>query len=417
MLPIACGSDSESAASDDGGANGYDATTEGGGDDLATGGDSTMDASGGDGGSDMDAISGEGGSPSDGGPDQAASDGSCPPATACPPNVTCGHYVDPCTGNVLVCGTPCPGGQTCVGVGGVGQSCQTPSCAGKCGVVGVDGCGVPISCGGCPMGQSCVNNQCVPSQPIEAGTCPPLTCTPDPGTNLCGSVTDGCGHVTYCACPAGQQCFGGVCGQTPPECTTPDGGVKCGSVPNACGSGNVQCGGCTGNNKCVSGTCTPCTPPVCNGATCGQVSNGCGSPVSCGTCGNGETCHDGGCCTPLTCAEAIDSGVVTGCDPVDLGCGVRESCAPCKAGMVCQNDKCTPCIPKTCADFGDAGCGHYDGCGKYLDCCPAGLACQGVLCCPYGQVDYNGTCCQPKCDPNLGSGPQFSCGVYIYCQG
>jgi hypothetical protein len=141
------------------------------------------------------------------------------------------------------------------------------------------------------------------------------------------------------------------------------------------------------------------------------VQNGCGPAVSCGTCATGEDCYDGGCCQPKTCADFPDAG----CDPIDIGCGVKKTCYACQSSDFCQNNTCVTCVPKTCADFGNMGCGHADGCGHKVDCCPLETACQGTLCCPIGQVNYQGTCCQPTCDPTGPAGPQMSCGQVILC--
>ncbi len=346
----------------------------------------------------------------------------CVPAGGCPAGVQCGRYVD-CTGQVFVCGAPCPSGMVCTSTGTSppAQSCQPKSCTGKCGVVGVDSCGVAIGCGGCPAGQDCVANQCVPQSSVQvdsgpADACAPLTCNLSAQTHLCGTIHDGCGQSLQCTCPSGEQCVAGVCSTPPPECDV-DGAARCGTVQNACGSGSVACGSCSGANKCVGGACTPCTPPVCGGATCGSVANGCGPAVPCGTCGSAEVCDDGGCCTPMTCGEALDGGLVSGCSPVDLGCGVKKSCQPCGTGEICVNNACQACVPKTCADFGDAGCGHADGCGKSLNCCAQGTTCQGSLCCLPGEVSYNGSCCLPGCDLDQPPGPQVSCGQVIVCNG
>jgi hypothetical protein len=124
------------------------------------------------------------------------------------------------------------------------------------------------------------------------------------------------------------------------------------------------------------------------------------------------------------------AGKVTGCNPVDLGCGVQEQCIFCDGGT-CNNNACEPCIPRTCADFGNTGCGHHVGCGSNttLDCCPSGTTCMGGaccapgqtnvngICCAAGQVNYQDTCCTPSCAPGLPPGGQVSCGVTIYCQG
>lgn len=351
---------------------------------------------------------------------------SCPASPGCPPGFKCGRYEDPCTGQVFACGSPCTGGDVCAADPSEpgSQTCEPKACTGKCGVIGTDSCGVAISCGGCAAGQDCVANQCVDAgsaddagiQGGDAGQCATPTCTPDPQTNLCGTVTNACGETKTCTCPTGQSCQGGVCGNTPPECADTEGGSFCGSVPNACGSGNVTCATCTGLTECVDRVCTACTPPTCGSAKCGSVNNGCGPTVSCGSCSGSEVCYEGACCTPSTCAEAQDAGLVSGCAQVNLGCNVEKSCAPCEEGQICTDNQCVACIPKTCADFGDAGCGHSNGCGNTLDCCSGGLSCQGgSLCCPSGQVAYNGSCCQPSCDPTQPAGSQISCGEVIYC--
>jgi hypothetical protein len=180
----------------------------------------------------------------------------------------------------------------------------------------------------------------------------------------------------------------------------------------------VSCGTCPANQECYNGSC--CTEKTCaeildaGGATsCLPVDVGCGKQRVCSPCSNSEVCEsDGGsCCQPKTCADFPNAG----CAPIDLGCGVKKTCYTCASSDFCQNGSCVPCVPKTCADFGNTGCGHIDGCGHRVDCCPLETTCQGTLCCPIGQVNYQGTCCQPTCDPNLPFGPQVSCGQVILC--
>ena len=215
------------------------------------------------------------------------------------------------------------------------QSCEPKACTGRCGVVSLDACGVAVNCGGCSGGLVCVNGTCKVAD-AGASTAAPTPerarrspAIPTRAPRSAGTVTDGCGHTMACACPIGQTCTGGVCGPLPPECT-PDGGApSCGTVANACGSGSIACPAkCAGATQCVRGACTACTPPTCDGRTCGSVSNGCGAAVTCGSCGS-ETCYDGGCCEPQTCAAALDAGAVSGCAPVDLGCGVKTACIKC----------------------------------------------------------------------------------------
>ena len=284
---VACGSSTSGGGHGDAGHEPGDATTEGStGEGSSSGGDSaTGEASSGT----DDASTDDGGLGSDDG-GSGVTDGSgsvdvaCTPATGCPSGYQCGRYVDPCSGAAFVCGAACTGGKVCVTGGGT-QTCQTSSCAGRCGIVGTDSCGVPLNCGGCGAGKACVNNTCMLQYFLDASvTCAAPTCTPDTTTHLCGTVANACGTTVACSCPAGQQCTGGVCGPPPPECESADGGtLRCGNVPNACGSGNIRCAACPTGTQCSSaGTCVSCPAPVCGTATCGTAQNGCGTSVSCG---------------------------------------------------------------------------------------------------------------------------------------
>ena len=384
----ACGGGSNTGAGADGG--GGDGTVDGLGGDVGSGSSSGGSSSGGD----------EGG--------MLGGDGGC--SNTCPSDVKCGRYTD-CNGNVLECGMACEAGTQCTPGTGGSQSCQTNSCGSaeagtaKCGEIAIDSCGVPINCPACPTGQTCVNNTCVTQTASDggSGTCAPLTCTP-PNLKLCGTIMDGCGNSLVCACETGSQCIGGMCQKAPPECQSDagsDGGIgsKCGTLPNACGSGTVSCGDCAKGDQCVSGTCIACTNPVCGTATCGTVSNSCGS-VSCGSCKTGQQCYDNNCCTPSSCEAALEGGV-PGCAPVNLGCGVNVSCSPCTLpGEVCYNNAC--CTPSTCAAQIDAGavtgCTPIDlGCGMTTSCapCPGGQICQNntcVACVPKTCADYTNVC-------------------------
>jgi hypothetical protein len=479
-----CGNQASSNASGQGG--GSDATAgDGAGPGNSSGANSSgassgANSSGASSGANSSGASGDdGGGASSGTSSGTSSGGACVPITACPSTVTCGRYTDPCSGSVFICGNPCASGEVCIPTPGdpTSQGCVLTggtqgACTGLCGEIGYDACGVAIVCGGCATGLSCIANHCV-TPPAESDAeatvsdaCVPVTCSPNAQTQLCGTVNTGCGGTIHCTCTTGV-CLGGVCTTEPPECTLVDGGAKCGTVNNACGSGTLSCAGtCTGTTTCgADGTCTACTPPSCGSKTCGSVSNGCGPSVSCGTCASssetcyqgscctpstctqileagtpdggalgcesvslgcgvtqvcspcpgGEVCNANACCTPKTCAEAMDAGLVTSCTPIDLGCGITQTCAPCPGGETCNANACMPCVAKTCADF-DGGC-HSDGCNGTLDCCGSGLSCQGSLCCASGMVNYNGSCCLPQCDTSQPAGVQISCGQSLYCGG
>ena len=259
----------------------------------------------------------------------------------------------------------------------------------------------------------------------------------------------------------GQQCYGGVCGTLPPECTDADGGAgsKCGQVPNACGSGNVNCGGCEGTTTCTGGTCTTCNPPTCGSTTCGQVSNGCGPKVTCGTCGSseqvlrrrllhaehlrrcggrgprdglrprrprvrraagvrscgsGDVCRTDACCTPLTCAGAVDAGLVTGCNAGGPRVRRPEVVPDVPAGEVCQGDRACSARPRRARTSAtpdattttDAARPHQTAAG------PARRASES-LCCHPGDVVYEGSCCVPQCDPSLPPGPQRAAAGHL----
>jgi hypothetical protein len=85
--------------------------------------------------------------------------------------------------------------RTCASVGAV------------CGTIS-DGCGGTLSCGTCPVGQSCnASNQCVTA-------CTPKTCADLAA--LCGSPSDGCGGTLSCGtCATGKICNASY------QCVTP----------------------------------------------------------------------------------------------------------------------------------------------------------------------------------------------------
>ena len=79
----------------------------------------------------------------------------------------------------------------------------------------------------------------------------------------------------------------------PPKCTpltVCPANYTCGTYPNGCGTGNINCGNCAGGASCVDGQCIACTPQTTcpNGVTCGEYPDGCGGILQCGSCTTGD---------------------------------------------------------------------------------------------------------------------------------
>ncbi|MGZ5967279.1 MAG: hypothetical protein ACXWP4_06405, partial [Polyangiales bacterium] len=237
--------------------------------------------------------------------------------------------------------------------------------------------------------------------PDTGTSCVKKTCT-ELGTN-CGPVADGCGGLLDCGtCTAPEFCGGGgkasTCGTAPctkKTCTELD--ATCGMQGDGCG-GLIDCGTCTAPDTCGGGgtanhcgTSTPpdsgttCTAKTCTDMSinCGFAANGCGGLVDCGSCAAGTgSCGGGGVpnvcgsstspCLKKTCA---DWGA--NCGPVSDGCGgLTASCGTCTGGNFCGGggpSLCggapAACTKKTCADF-PGTCGPQpDGCGGLtVDC-------------------------------------------------
>jgi hypothetical protein len=360
----------------------------------------------------------------------------CVPAQCTP--LTCNPTGGEYCGGVL--GDGCGGSITCGDCATPGWTCQEhvckggPSCApitcgtgpGKyCGSIG-DGCGNSLACGDCLAGETCRNNQCIPT------TCVPLTCQPA-GGQYCGVVGDGCGGLLDCSepCPAGWVCVNSLCvgGLTCNRLTSCANGTPfnyCGSIGDGCG-GTLACGNvCAAGQVCdtTTGLCkgdASCVPATCENGTlynyCGDVGDGCGGTLHCGTvCGAGQVCDvaSGLCkgdatCVPVACENGTafnycgESG--DGCGGI-LHCG--DDCGPgqvCGADGVCKGD--ATCVPATC-DNGTpfSYCGTIgDGCGGKLTC---GTRCaDNQVCGVDGLCKGDATCVPRTCD----NGTEFKyCG-------
>ncbi len=366
----------------------------------------------------------------------------CTPAT-CNPNggQYCGELGDGC-GGALLCGECTTPGWTCQGnVCKGGPTCTRKTCgvgAGKyCGTIG-DSCGDSLACGDCIAGETCRNNQCIPS------TCTPLTCKPD-GGQYCGEVGDGCGGSINCTepCPAGwvcanNLCVGGLACNRVVSCANGTPFNYCGEVGDGCG-GTLSCGNdCAAGQVCdtTTGLCkgdASCVPATCQNGTlfnyCGDVGDGCGGTLHCGNdCAPGQVCDaaSGLCigdatCVPVTCDNGTafnycgDSG--DGCGGI-LRCG--DDCAPgqvCGADGVCKGGP--SCVPATCDNgTGFSYCGTIgDGCGGRLTCgtrCAANQVCGADGLCK-GDATCVPTACDNGTDFNYCGRVGDGCGGALIC--
>ena len=140
------------------------------------------------------------------------------------------------------------------------------------------------------------------------------------------------------------------CGDGTCDPDSPDGAEDCATCPEDCG--------CEGKDVCHEGTC--CTPVTCvgSGIVCGTLPDGCGGEIKCGTCVTWPDSYctpDGQCACPPSCA---------GKECGDDGCG--GSCGGCPLGMTCSPDH--TCDPVPCLN--DWECASFD-----MFCDPLGLVC------------------------------------------
>jgi hypothetical protein len=218
---------------------------------------------------------------------------------------------------------------------GVNSTCGTP----------LDKCGNPIpgGCGTCTIADTCCMNL---GQGLHCYQDTQCVSGPNSGTQ-CGLITTACGQIKQCGgCGLGQTCLDGnghICldGSVCPGATTcctrttcASRGSTCGSFSDGCGS-IANCGTCAVGQVCVNNT-SCCTPKTCAqlGATCGTVIDGCSALLHCGTCQAGQECTGSNtCCTPTRTCE--NTG--TKCGSIDDGCGIEISC---------QKINCTvPAVP------------------------------------------------------------------------
>lgn len=254
------------------------------------------------------------------------------------PDLNCDGVPGSCSGALVcyqsVCRVPCSG-EFC----GNGDACVATPKGNLC---------LPSSCtqGGCPAGETCLNDQCVPS-------CTGVVC-PSGQTCQDGNCLDRCAAVV---CPNGQQCAGGTCG---PPCTCLQGDLGC-----AAQTGTV----CASNGACVAAMCKGVT---CSGTQhCDPSTGACVDQCSGVTCPSGQTCVEGQGCVPR--CNGVSCGATQVCDPADGACKdpscVGVMCAP---GTVCIGGGC---VDTDAGIFPDAGPGGPDATGNPANGTPAKGCC------------------------------------------
>ncbi len=261
----------------------------------------------------------------------------------------------------------------------------------------------------CTLSDACHSGLCTPGAPKscnDGNACTDDSCVA--ATGDCVAVNDDTNTCSDAnSCTTGDHCTSGSClgggATTCPDdsnpCTSPfcapDAG--CGFVFNtaSCDDGD----GCTVNDRCAAGTCTPGAPRNCDdGQVCSR--DFCVRDGDAGICAHagpdpfsGETwpCDDGNACT------------------IDDFCDFTSACRPgtprvCNDGNACTDDSCVPSTGG-CVTVNDDTNVCSDGNPCTLDRCTSG-ACgpNGTVSCP----DDSNPCTSPFCAPDAGCGFVFN---------
>lgn len=280
---------------------------------------------------------------------------------------------------------------------------------------------------------------CVPGNCNDGNACTTDTCDTDTGACVYANNTGSCNDVN--ACTVGDTCSDGVCQGTPITCNDSNACTDDACNPvvgciftkddtNACQDASA----CTTGDHCSNGACvgTPivcpddsdvCTTPICNPVTgCGFV----GNTAACDD-GDGCTLNDqcaGGTCTPGSAKNCSDGNACTtdSCDPTSGLCGYENNTAACDDGDVCtvgdtcDGGSCAPGDPLACDDANactDDTCNPISGCAyapddtnpcsddtvcTVADHCVSGLCLGQTVSCP----DDGNVCTDAICDPATG---------------
>ncbi|MBL8785934.1 MAG: hypothetical protein JNJ59_13620 [Deltaproteobacteria bacterium] len=383
------------------------------------------------------------------------------------PALTCKSDGNACTSDTCVSGqgcvypaladtTACSDGNACT----TGDRCQAgvcrPGAAPDCNDNNPctnDGCDTELGCyhaprtgacddgSACTSASTCVDGQCRGTVYLDCDDANPCTvdsCDPQTG---CKNVT--IANNTPCddgdACSTGETCQSGTClaqtlvtcdDQNP--CTTetclPEQGCVSFPKSGACEDGNQ----CTGPDTCQASAClsgpalncndnNPCTQDSCDPAT------GCKhTPLSVGSCDDGDLCTGNGTCSagqclrgqPISCEDGnpCTDGV---CDPAQ-GCVQMQrsgacddgdpctgngtcsqgTCQPgpaivCNDGLACTADYCKPGVGCATLPRSDVPCDDGNPC-TLNDLCQAGVCVGGAAL----SCNDNNPCTADSCGPN-----------------
>jgi len=329
---------------------------------------------------------------------------------------TCGNSrPETCNGTFQTCPTS---PQTCSGP--LPQVCNLPgtqTCV-------TQACTVSYDPPGCNLLPPDPENTC-----STITTCPPPTCTPDPGK---------CSLQTTLTCTSNANCVpqAGACSVTGKACM---GQSDCVDVGHCSSLGNL----CTSANDCavLGGHCSLKPTQTCSSNSdcpqfaCSNTGNVCLSAADCGTCNNppGQACTSVAQCTTINgaCNQKTCANGTTVCSTTaDCG-GLACTAKACTSAAQCPSTAGGTCAQKTCpngltacsttADCGGLAC-TQKACGSAAQCpvtpgtCKNAGAKNGIVCTGATQAAADlvcltqGTCNNPPnslCSANPGSCPEI----------
>jgi type IV pilus assembly protein PilY1 len=275
---------------------------------------------------------------------------------------TCGNSrPETCNGTFQTCPTS---PQTCSGP--LSQVCNLPGTQ----TCTTQACTVTYDPPGCNLLPPDPENTC-----STITTCPPPTCTPDPGK---------CSIQTTLSCTSNANCVpqAGACSVTGKACM---GQADCVDIGHCSSLGNL----CTSVNDCaiLGGHCSLKPAQTCSKNSdcpqfaCSNTGNVCLSAADCGTCNNppGQACTSTAQCTTINGAcnqKTCPNGTTVCSTTADCG-GSACTAKACTSGASCPSTAGGTCAQKTCpngttvcsttADCGGSAC-TQKACGSAAQC-------------------------------------------------